>query len=102
MRISTRHSPSLRLLLSIAAVVLLALPATALARGVSAPTRVTAPTRSFHPAKAAKPKKAKKRPAPQHVVIKPLAHGPAKKAPKKPAKPTGSAPQRGHKPAAQH
>src|SRR4029079_26964 len=71
MRISTRHSIVLRLLLCIVAALLLALPSTALARGVKTPTRAFHPVK---PVKKAKPKRGARRHAPQRVVIRPHVH----------------------------
>src|SRR5205085_9821330 len=68
MRINSRHPIVARLVLCVFAALLLALPSTALARGVKAPTR------AFHPAKThakAKPKRGHRRHAPQRVVLRP-------------------------------
>src|SRR5581483_3921490 len=74
MRISTRHSHTVRLLLCLVAAILLALPPAALARGIETPARGSAPAPAH-----SKTKRAKKRPTPQRVTVHPLAHRTAKR-----------------------
>src|SRR5689334_13167269 len=98
MRISTRHSFTMRLLLCLLAALLLALPSTALARGVKVPTRAFAPG---HVHGKAKPKRGKQRHvAPQRVIVHPVAHKAPKRPvrPARPARPIGSATLEGQKP----
>src|SRR6187399_3553421 len=92
MRINLRHSLSTRLVLLVVAALVLALPSTALARGVAAPTRA-----SVTPHGKAKPKRGKKRNAPQRILVRPLAKKPSRR-PAHPARPAASATPKGHTP----
>jgi serine protease AprX len=92
MRINLRHSLSTRLVLLVVAALVLALPSTALARGVAAPTRAF-----VTPHGKAKPKRGKKRHAPQRILVRPLVKKPSRR-PAHPARPAASAMPKGHTP----